>query len=59
MVKNMGINYEELWTEFKQWIVSYEAGHITPSRFDGERYCVAISCRDLVEKMDEMESKKK
>lgn len=53
--------YEELWTEFRQWIVNY--GKIHKPRIDEKlgtdgRYCVAISCDDLIEKMDEMESRK-
>lgn len=56
----MGINYEELWTEFKQWIVNYNMLH--KPRIDevpgtDGRYCVAISCDDLVEKMTEMEKR--
>lgn len=57
----MGINYEELWTEFKQWIINYNMLH--KPRIDevpgtDGRYCVAISCDDLVEKMTEMEKRR-
>lgn len=62
-VKMMGKNYEELWTEFKQWIVKYNEDHIQTHKIDGKeaefgRYEVALSCNDLIEKMDEMESRK-
>lgn len=56
----METNYEELWTEFKQWIVNYNMLYKPRTNevpgTDG-RYCVAISCEDLVEKMNEMEKR--
>lgn len=56
----METNYEELWTEFKQWIVNYNMLYkprINEVPGTDGRYCVAISCEDLVEKMNEMEKK--
>lgn len=57
-------NYEELWTEFKQWIIEYRDAHIQTHEINGKevefgRYEVALSCHDLIEKMDKMESRKK
>lgn len=48
--------YISKWNELKKWIANYEECKKMPDDFVG-RYCVAISCQDLLEKMDEIESR--
>lgn len=49
-------NYEEKWTELKQWIINYNEERAYPDDYVG-RYLVAISCEDLIDKMEEIESR--
>lgn len=60
---------EEEWNEFKQWIIDYNEKHkkqidvlkypsdLRTSNDLRRRYCVAISCDDLIQKMEEIEEK--
>ncbi len=48
--------YIAKWNELKKWVANYEDCKKMPDNYLG-RYCVAISCQDLLEKMDEIESR--
>lgn len=60
---------QEEWNELKNWIMDYNKKHSQPIdilKYPGElrtpndlklRYCVAISCNDLIQKMEEIEEK--
>ena len=46
------------WDELKQWIEKYRKDHTQSNNWDEfGRYCVAISCDELLDKMNEIESK--
>ena len=54
-------NYKEMWDKFRSWIDNYGKFHkpnINEKTDEYGRYCVAISCEDLLKKMDEIEDKK-
>lgn len=47
------------WEELKKWIEKYLADHTQTNNYYNtqSRYCVAISCDDLLEKMYKLEEK--
>ena len=51
-------DYRKLWNKFRQWIVDYEISKRTIHTDNykrPERYCIALSTDELLEKMKEME----
>lgn len=48
------VNYEVIWHKFKDKIGQYSDKH----RQKNSRYCVSISCEDLLKWMSELETKK-
>lgn len=51
-------DYRKLWNKFRQWIVDYKIEKLTvyTDNYTGpERYCVALSVDELLEKMQKME----
>lgn len=52
---------EDNWNELKQWIATYARNHGEEiEKYPGDppmRYCVSISCQDLLEKMEQIENR--
>lgn len=53
-------DYRKLWNKFRQWIVDYKiektAERMWPDNYRNlDRYCIAISTDELLEKMTEFE----
>lgn len=54
--------YEKIWNEFRQYIIDYEANRLQSAIYKSDdyfngRYCVSLSCEDILKIMDNMESK--
>lgn len=53
---NTSESYEEKWMELKKWVEKYKMTHTPSNNWDAYgRYCVAISCDDILQRMNELD----
>lgn len=53
---NIDCNIVDKWETFRQWVQQYKSDHTQTNNWDKfGRYCIAISCDEILEKMFDLD----